>query len=80
MACVNTMLIPDAQLWNDDKWHPVVKDQNGMVRWSDGGGHEEYKSALGVAQVQVQVIAYQLRHQLQLPFVLERGEVLEVVA
>lgn len=80
MAGLNTMLIPDAGLWHDDLWHPLVKDQNGTVRWSENGGHEDFHSALAVAQVQVQVIAYQLRHQLQLPFALERGEVLEVCA
>jgi hypothetical protein len=71
MASLNTMLIPDAQLWHDDMWHPVVKDQDGLVRWSESGQYATFDLALGAAQTQVQVMAWHVRHQLRLPFVLE---------
>lgn len=67
MSMLNMMLIPDAQLWHDDLWHPVVKDQNGRVVWSEGGGCEEFKVALSKAQVEVGTIAWRYRHQLSLP-------------
>lgn len=68
MAGLNTMLIPDAQLWHDDLWHPVVKNQDGLVLWSSGGGCEDFEVALSHAQVEVGVMCWQLRHQLRLPF------------
>lgn len=68
MAGLNTMLIPDAQLWHDDRWHPVVKDQDGVVLWSEGGyGCDEFRDALALAQVEVGILAYRMRHQLELP-------------
>lgn len=68
MAGLNTMLIPDAQLWHDDMWHPIVKNEHGVVLWAEAGQYEEFKAAMVVAQAQVGVMAWQVRHQLRLPF------------